>query len=175
AEIKRLVQVFNTMTEVTVTANYEQVENRVIVEGRVKDESRTRQIAQAFEQIPGVQSVLFTLNTQGSPLEARIYFDTNSTEIAAQERERKILPLVAFLQDNPQVRLQVIGHTDRSGKEQYNQTLAVRRAKTVRQGLEAEGIAGERLQVQGFTQSPPTVPPESPFWLSRIVRFEVIE
>ncbi|MDB9313003.1 OmpA family protein [Spirulina sp. CS-785/01] len=175
AEMERLQQVFNEMTGVEITANYEPRENRVIVEGKVMAQPLARQIAQGFEQIPGVQSVLFTLNNQEFPTEARIYFDTNSADIAAQERENKILPLVEFLQENPQVGLQVIGHTDRSGEEEYNENLAVRRAQAVQRAIEQEGISRDRLQGEGMTQSPPTIPAESPFWLSRVVRFEVIQ
>ena len=44
----------------------------------------------------------------------------------------------------------VCGHTDSTGGGEHNQVLAVRRAQAVADFLIAQGLAGERVQVQGF-------------------------
>jgi outer membrane protein OmpA-like peptidoglycan-associated protein len=53
--------------------------------------------------------------------------------------------------DNPQIELvQVEGHTDSTGKADYNRKLSQRRAESVRAFLVSAGIDGKRLQSKGF-------------------------
>jgi outer membrane protein len=49
----------------------------------------------------------------------------------------------------------VVGHTDSSGSEAYNQGLSERRAQTVATYLEGEGIAEGRLKISGAGESEP--------------------
>jgi outer membrane protein len=49
----------------------------------------------------------------------------------------------------------VVGHTDSSGSEAYNQGLSERRAQTVASYLEGKGIAAGRLKVSGAGESEP--------------------
>lgn len=52
-------------------------------------------------------------------------------------------------------RVRVDGHTDASGKESYNETLSVRRAKSVGNVLAAVGMKEENIQLRGFGSSQP--------------------
>lgn len=55
------------------------------------------------------------------------------------------------LKDNPQIeQLQVEGHTDITGKADYNRKLSQRRAESVRAFLVAAGIPAKRLIAKGF-------------------------
>lgn len=51
--------------------------------------------------------------------------------------------------------LQVVGYTDSTGKREYNQTLSENRARSVAAYLEANGVAGSRLDVEGLGQNSP--------------------
>jgi outer membrane protein OmpA-like peptidoglycan-associated protein len=49
----------------------------------------------------------------------------------------------------------VAGHTDSTGSEEFNQTLSERRAIAVRNILQAQGVAADRLSTVGFGESAP--------------------
>jgi len=55
-------------------------------------------------------------------------------------------------------RLNVTGHTDRAGSEQYNQALSVRRANAVKDALVREGVPADAIVVVGRGESQPLVP-----------------
>ena len=61
----------------------------------------------------------------------------------------------ATLYKNPDVRVEVAGHTDDQGSAGYNQGLSERRAKTVRDYLIKLGIAEERLTWRGYGEAEP--------------------
>ncbi len=55
-----------------------------------------------------------------------------------------------MLRDNDDINLQIVGHTDNQGEENYNQTLSEKRAAAVKQLLVEEfGIGEDRLQFMG--------------------------
>jgi OOP family OmpA-OmpF porin len=83
-----------------------------------------------------------------------INFKTNSADIlpgsfVLLDRAVKVL------QDYPDVNLEVSGHTDSSGKPDYNRELSQRRAESVRLYFINRGVAPERLQAIGFGQDRP--------------------
>ena len=51
--------------------------------------------------------------------------------------------------------VEVAGHTDSSGSESYNQSLSERRAGTVTQYLQTQGIVGQRLMTVGMGELRP--------------------
>jgi outer membrane protein OmpA-like peptidoglycan-associated protein len=51
--------------------------------------------------------------------------------------------------------VEVAGHTDSTGSEQYNQSLSERRAATVAQYLEAKGVATQRILTVGMGETRP--------------------
>ena len=51
--------------------------------------------------------------------------------------------------------IEVAGHTDSTGSEQYNQSLSERRAATVAQYLEAKGVATQRILTVGMGETRP--------------------
>jgi outer membrane protein OmpA-like peptidoglycan-associated protein len=55
-----------------------------------------------------------------------------------------------ILQGNPDLNVQVQGHTDNVGTKEYNLRLSMRRAQTVKNYLVARGVAASRLETEGF-------------------------
>ncbi|MEP6897556.1 MAG: OmpA family protein [Rhodanobacter sp.] len=45
--------------------------------------------------------------------------------------------------------IHIVGYTDRLGSDEYNQTLSQKRADTVKQVLQDDGVAGERMDTEG--------------------------
>ncbi len=63
--------------------------------------------------------------------------------------------LVRFLNDNPAVKIEISGHTDRKGSENYNLSLSEKRAESVCNYLINNGIDKERLSYKGYGYSKP--------------------
>lgn len=95
-------------------------------------------------------------------MELAIIFDSNSAIINSAfypELEK----LVAFMNEHPQVRVVLEGHTDNRGNDQFNQDLSQRRVDAVMTLLINQfGIDGQRLRAQGFGESKPIAENETP-------------
>lgn len=84
-----------------------------------------------------------------------IYFNTSEFELLP-DSEKKLDTLISILNNNREFRLIIYGHTDNTGKPNYNQQLSLRRAKCVYDHLIQKGINEKRLSYQGFGSSKPT-------------------
>jgi outer membrane protein OmpA-like peptidoglycan-associated protein len=83
-----------------------------------------------------------------------IYFDFGSPEIK-EESMPVIAEIVSYLNENPEVKIIVEGHTDNVGNESSNQKLSENRAKTVMDRLTEKGINKDRLSVKGYGSNQP--------------------
>ena len=63
--------------------------------------------------------------------------------------------VVKILQDNPELKLSIDGHTDNTGTPEKNQTLSENRANAVRDYLVSKGIDANRLTPAGHGQDQP--------------------
>jgi OOP family OmpA-OmpF porin len=61
----------------------------------------------------------------------------------------------ATLKEWGDVKVEVAGHTDSVGTDEYNQDLSLRRAESVRNFLISKGIAADRLSIMGYGESRP--------------------
>jgi outer membrane protein OmpA-like peptidoglycan-associated protein len=83
-----------------------------------------------------------------------VHFDFNKSDIRSDSRP--ILDeAVEILQENPDVRIAVEGHTDAIGSDAYNEKLSVRRAEAVFRYLVNHGISPERMEVIGYGKRHP--------------------
>ncbi|MCM1169858.1 MAG: OmpA family protein [Bacteroides sp.] len=78
-----------------------------------------------------------------------IFYQTDKYQLeksSTGELERLFL----FLAQNPDVRIEISGHTDNVGSAQYNKTLSENRAKAVADYLKAKGIDPARIVAVGY-------------------------
>jgi len=85
-----------------------------------------------------------------------INFDFDSARIRP-DSEGKLARVVSILEDNPDIRVRIEGHTDSTGPEKYNLGLSFRRAESVKNYLVGNGIDPNRLSVVGFGEAKPLV------------------
>jgi len=83
-----------------------------------------------------------------------IQFETNSAELRPDSIE--ILDgVVEVLKEFPDVRVEIAGHTDSDGEDEYNLELSSRRTETVMNYLGAGGVNTDRLDARGYGESRP--------------------
>ncbi|MGQ8338496.1 OmpA family protein [Sunxiuqinia sp. A32] len=83
-----------------------------------------------------------------------IFFKTDSYEILESSRAELVL-LLSFLKNNPSIKVEIGGHTDNVGSEDYNQNLSELRAKAVYEFLVKNKLDAERLSFKGYGMSQP--------------------
>ena len=74
------------------------------------------------------------------------------------DTEKTLGEFKSFLQQNPQVKIEVEGHTDSRASNEYNRELSDRRAAAVRKWLVANGVAEDRITSIGKGEDAPQVP-----------------
>ncbi len=89
-----------------------------------------------------------------------IQFEYNSVALT-EDSQSGIQILADFLKRNPELRVELAGHTDKVGSEKYNQKLSADRAEVVRQALVDKGIEENRLTAKGYGSTKPLMPNDS--------------
>jgi outer membrane protein OmpA-like peptidoglycan-associated protein len=82
--------------------------------------------------------------------------------------------LATFLNQNPGRNVEIEGHTDNVGSDEYNQALSQRRADSVRSFLVQQGIGPERIRTSGKGEHQPVADNESGGGRQQNRRVEVI-
>ncbi|MBR4214980.1 MAG: OmpA family protein, partial [Bacteroidales bacterium] len=83
-----------------------------------------------------------------------LFFDTDKWDIKP-ESESELTQIVALLNQNASIKLEISGHTDSSGSKDHNKTLSQKRANSVIEWLSAHGIDKSRLTARGAGDSEP--------------------
>lgn len=83
-----------------------------------------------------------------------VFFESGSAALSTASAP-ELREVAAWLAGNPQVRLEVGGHTDDVGQAQDNLSLSSQRAEAVRQFLVDAGANGDQLTAVGYGQTRP--------------------
>lgn len=83
-----------------------------------------------------------------------IFYDFDKATLRP-ESEPALTSLLALLNENPQLRVQINSHTDNKGNDDYNMELSQGRANSVVEYLVAHGIDSTRLVPKGFGETMP--------------------
>ncbi|OFY21022.1 MAG: hypothetical protein A2W98_01635 [Bacteroidetes bacterium GWF2_33_38] len=114
-----------------------------------------------FEVFSATQDTTLTasIGLYGTPVSPMIledifyeFDDINLTANAQNAIKDKLLP---FLLENPEVRIEILSHTDNHGAEEYNEILSQKRAEAVVDFLVDMGISYNRLIAIGYGESNP--------------------
>ena len=90
-----------------------------------------------------------------------ITFETNSAELN-ESSYKELDRLVQLMKKNPEIIVEISAHTDDVGSEEYNMKLSLRRAQSVVNYLKQKGIPESRMVAQGYGETRPLVPNDSP-------------
>jgi len=83
-----------------------------------------------------------------------VFFDSDSYALRNKSKTELNLA-ISILRDNPDVRVEIAGHTDDVGPEAYNQELSLNRARSVYNYLIEKGVPRQRLRFRGYGEGQP--------------------
>jgi outer membrane protein OmpA-like peptidoglycan-associated protein len=134
-------------------------------------EQQKRQMEQAT-QGTGVQVSQTADNRLKLDIPSDISFDTNRADI--KPNFRPILDKFASgLVENPNARVNIIGHTDNTGGDAINNPLSVNRAAETREYLVSRGVASNRISIDGRGSREPLVSNDTSASRARNRRVEI--
>jgi outer membrane protein OmpA-like peptidoglycan-associated protein len=83
-----------------------------------------------------------------------VFFDFDKTELRP-ESFPELDRVVTFMNENPNVEIQIEGHTDAKGTDDYNLNLSGGRITSVEAYMESKGIAPNRIVTKSYGESVP--------------------
>ncbi len=104
-----------------------------------------------------------------------VFFDYNKASLRP-ESESELARVVKIMKLNPTLKIQIAGHTDSDGNDDYNLKLSENRSKSVVDYLVTKGVAITRLTNKGFGETVPIAPNDTPEnkQLNRRTEFKII-
>jgi outer membrane protein OmpA-like peptidoglycan-associated protein len=141
------------------------------------DAERTRRAAEALraQLLDQFNRILETRDTpRGLVITmADVLFDTGKYEVRPGTREQ-LAKLSGILLAHPGLNLEVEGHTDSIGSDDFNQRLSEQRASTVREYLVGQGLAGSSVTASGFGKAMPVASNETASGRQKNRRVELV-
>lgn len=99
---------------------------------------------------------------EGKLVSYGIYFDVNK-DIVKPESYGALKDIAKILNEVPDVKVKIVGHTDSDGQDAANLDLSKRRAASVKAELvKSFDVNGERLETDGMGESQPVAPNDTP-------------
>lgn len=103
----------------------------------------------------------------------KILFAFSQSDLGDSAKEN-LDDLVKILQKYPNTNIEVQGHTDSRGTDEYNMGLSQRRADAVANYLTSHGIASSRVTTKPFGESAPAYPNDTPEHMAQNRRVEFL-
>jgi len=124
-------------------------------------------------QIPLVKQKTPGIKTDSTITLSEVLFEFNSYRLK-QGMIPTLDSIAAFLRIESKASVNVLGHTDNSGKEDYNLTLSSQRAEVVAEFLLDRGVDPERVSSNGKGSSQPILPNNTPEGRRKNRRVEIL-
>jgi len=101
------------------------------------------------------------LMTEGKLVTYGIYFDVNK-DVIKPESYGTLKEIAKILNEVPDVKVKILGHTDSDGQDAMNLDLSKRRAASVKAELaKSFGVNADRLETDGMGETQPVAPNDS--------------
>ncbi len=133
-----------------------------------------KEMKQAKEKLKELQELNAKQTNRGLVLTlGDVLFESSKANLLPGSK-RAIDKLVEFLNDNPQRKVLIEGHTDNVGSATYNIDLSLRRAQSVKDALVAQGIDENRVTALGYGEMYPVAPNSDAAGRQRNRRVEIV-
>ena len=90
----------------------------------------------------------------GTIILENIYYDFNKSTIRPGT-ERELNELATLLEQNPNMEIKLVAHTDSRGDAKENVTLSLSRAQEAKNYLISKGVGGDKISIEGRGETQP--------------------
>lgn len=137
--------------------------------------SEAQNLIANFRVAVGAPDMRNKLLTEGKIVTYGIYFDSGSDKIKP-ESAGTMKEIATVLNENPAVKIKIIGHTDSDGDDAKNLDLSKRRSISVKNAFSSEyGIEALRIETDGKGESQPIAPNSTSEGKAQNRRVEIIK
>jgi len=123
------------------------------VTGAVIGHQMDKQAEEIQSQLPDAQ-----VKRLGEGIEVelaeKVLFDIDHSDLTA-DAQQSLDKIALVFKKYPETNIEIQGHTDNTGSDNYNQGLSVRRAKSVSKYLKKNDISSSRITAKGFGENAP--------------------
>jgi len=140
--------------------------------GAIIGHDMDKQAEEIKDQIPGAKVERID---EGIKVEfnEKILFAFSKSDLS-DSAKMNLNKLATALTNYPNTNIEIQGHTDSRGTEEYNMGLSLRRANAVRDYLVSKGIDGSRMTVKGYGESAPAYTNDTPEGMAQNRRVEFL-
>lgn len=140
--------------------------------GAIIGHDMDKQAEQIQTQIPGAKVERID---EGIKVEfnEKILFAFSKSDLS-DPAKMNLNKLVTILNEYPNTNIEIQGHTDSRGTEEYNMGLSLRRANAVRDYLSSQGIDPSRVTVKGYGETAPAYSNDTPEGMAQNRRVEFL-
>lgn len=124
------------------------------VAGNVIGNKMDKQAKEIKETLPGAEVERVGEGIKVTLKENMVNFGFDSSDLTSAAKAN-LDKLVTVLANNPDTNINIYGHTDSKGADDYNQKLSERRANSVKNYLVSRGIAASRMISMGMGEAEP--------------------
>ncbi|MEL6594018.1 MAG: carboxypeptidase regulatory-like domain-containing protein, partial [Bacteroidota bacterium] len=105
-----------------------------------------------------------------------IYYDVDKATLRDESIE-ELNRLLKVMEDNPDLVVEISGHTDSDGSDEHNETLSQNRAQSVVSFLQKAGVYDQRMVAKGYGEHSPIAPNDNATnkQLNRRTEFKVLK
>ena len=118
-------------------------------------ETKNQKLANLEEELAVNQAILIeqkqsakSLASLLQNLPSQVYFATNSDQLTP-DGEAIVEVMAELIKQDPTMHVELVGHTDPRGTDEFNNVLSQYRAEAVREKLMAYGISGNKITSKG--------------------------
>ena len=140
--------------------------------GAIIGHDMDKQAEQIQTQIPGakVERVGEGIKVE---FNEKILFAFSKSDLG-DSAKKNLDNLATILKNNPNTNIEIQGHTDSRGTEEYNMGLSLRRANAVKDYLNSQGINAARMTVKGYGETAPAYSNDTPEGMAQNRRVEFL-
>lgn len=101
------------------------------------------------------KDIFFSPIETGTPIVIPDILFVQSKPEFAEGTTKELDKLVQLMEDNPEIEIELSGHTDNQGDEEKNMQLSEQRAEAVKNYLISKGIKADRIKSRGYGSTKP--------------------
>jgi outer membrane protein OmpA-like peptidoglycan-associated protein len=124
------------------------------VVGGVIGNKMDRQARKISESLPGAQVERVGEGIKLTLGENSVNFDFNKATLTSKAK-KNLDKLVPVFKEYPDTDIQIFGHTDSKGADDYNMNLSKQRSESVKNYLSGRGLSSSRFKIVGMGETEP--------------------